>query len=1069
MPALKILHLSDMHYPGKSPEDMKIVLDALLKRLHPQTFGKPDIVIFSGDLVYQGSNTGQFSDSHKEFLDKVLAECELTNDRLFICPGNHDIDKGIVDKYDYIESGLLQTLQDRSAINSFVDDHWTLPIKPAPPPFQRLQNFYSSTWDASSASCIFTNLFVRIYRVDVGNKNVGIACFNTAWRSTGKPGNFDRGNLILGERVIDHAAKLLESSEIRLAVFHHPLLWLNSADEAAVDARLQSEFDILFCGHIHRTLPSYRATTHGDAINSQAGCLYGSRDYFNGFNFLELDDGSPAVKIAIEEYSDDRRTFVPGSRIVDGGVITYQLMDLAARKAAILPSLIRRVKPGVRKLANDQISLDKSDPVSQDIETLFVCPPLKNNLRNSSFDLNGKTETNGFEDLQGLLESVTSFAVIGRAEFGKTTLAHYIALKVSEGVCDVPRLPLMARFSSIKNGDRKLWRIVREYAAEVAEGAVSRSIVEQQPLFVIVDDVDLFDADRIALLQSCISEHSNVRWCFLVRNPAGALTNESLAEATFNNFTIVTLGELDRGAIRTLSANFMKLDRDQEENDEVYRLVMAQIQRTGLPRSGYIVSLMMWAMKNKSQGEILNEAVLLENLIDYVLGRMDYTGALRREFDFQSKSTVLQGLAFHFKNANEDQDKNSVTTFVINFLAQRGLKYDASEIVNGFIKCGILYTIGNTVSFRYRRFQEFFVAGFLRDNPSALREMQDKGLWLEYSKELDLFTARFRHESSFLDYAKSILEEMKIPEPALSREALDEYLSQGNIQELTRKQLRQMRQEPMTGEKIDALLDKTERRMVQKREAEQQLSKSTGDPTKTNTRLRFSVALEMYSEFIRNLEFADKDVKRLHLEYCLSHWETTLRGWLSTLKEAIKYAQEDLIPSLDNSEPTETVKPNAKRVPVTTLDWKQLISFIESVVKYALPSALSQIAYQNLGSEKLIDFFDAIIGDERAEPLRKLFCTFILLELSPEKAIDRLSVMVEGDQFERWFLAIVTQRLTDFYTNRPLPMKLREKFEKLVVAIELELSGKKENKNAKGLFLNQLRKRAYPNKQGSSK
>ncbi|MDA9399707.1 hypothetical protein ACM42_23610 [Bradyrhizobium sp. CCBAU 25338] len=64
---------------------------------------------------------------------------------------------------------------------------------------------------------------------------------------------------------------------------------------------------------------------------------------------------------------------------------------------------------------------------------------------------------------------------------------------------------------------------------------------------------------------------------------------------------------------------------------------MEQLQRAGLRRSGYIISLMIWAIKNKSQSEILNEAVLLQNLIDYVLGRMDYTSVLRREFDFHSK------------------------------------------------------------------------------------------------------------------------------------------------------------------------------------------------------------------------------------------------------------------------------------------------------------------------------------------------------------------------------------------------------------------------------------------------
>lgn len=1060
MVALNILHLSDIHYPGSSPADMKIVLEALICRLDEHS-RKPDIVIFSGDLAYRGSELDQFANAKTEFLDRVLEKCRLGSERLFICPGNHDIDKGIADQYHYVEAGLLQTLNDRGAINAFVDAHWDHPLKPTPQPFQRLENFYTAAWMPPTSTCIFTNLFVSIYSVQVDGKAVGIACFNTAWRSTGKPDNVDRGNLILGERVVDFAAQQLKSADLRLAVFHHPLFWLHSSDEAAVDARLQTEFDILFCGHIHRSLPTYRASTHGDAISSQAGCLYASRDYFNGFNFIQLDIDDGIARVAIEEYTDDRRAFVPCTRLVPDGSISFPLLDPITRKSAVLPALIRRAKPAVRKLANDQIALDKTDSTNQDIEALFVCPPLKSQASITHFEDNEPAEKSSLEELQELLEDPASFAVIGRSEFGKTTLAHYIAVRMSEGAGDVARLPLMARFSSLKKGDRPLWRLVREYATEIGEGTITRSVVEKEHIFVTVDDVDLFDHERISLLQSAIAAHLNIRWCLLIRNPAGTLTNEALAETTFEKFKIVTLRELDRGAIRTLSANFMQYDREQNETDEVFRMVMAQIQRTGLPRSGYIVSLMMWALKNKSQGEILNEAVLLENLIDFVLGKMDYTGALRREFDFQSKSTVLQNLAFHFKVAGEDQDKNSVLDFVIKFLAERGLKYDASEIVSGFINCGILYALGDSVAFRYRRFQEFFVAGYLRDNPAVLKQILDEKRWLEYSKELDLFTARFRHESSLLDYAQSILEEMDLPEPSLNAGDLDDYLSHGHNPDFTRSQLRKMREEPMTSEKIDALLDKTERRMVEKRESEQQVAKATGKPNRSNKHLEFSVALEMYSEFIRNLEFAERGLKKAHLENCLNYWERTLRGWLSTVKEVIEHAREDLSLQEDNALDEPKARPNAKRVPVTSEDWRKLISFVESIVKYGLPSTVSQIAYQNLGSEKLIDFIDEMIDDDKSEPLRKLLCSFILLELSPEHAIERLSVMIAADQHERWFLTIVTQRLTAFYSTRPLQKQFREKFEKLVVDIDLKLSGEKTGSAAKGLFLNELKKRAY--------
>ena len=1029
------------------------MLASLFSRLRESSSINPDLIIFSGDLVRTGSNE-EFLASKNEFLNRLAESTNVSADRIIFCPGNHDIDRDIVRKLPYIETGLLQTLQTRDEINSFIDLHWSLKIDDVPPPFKRLEKYYKAIWNENPPELTFRNLFVSIYNVSIHGRQIGIASFNTAWRCTGEPNNADRGNLVLGERVVDHAIEKLSHVDTRLAVFHHPLDWLHQADEAAVAGRLMGGFDVLFCGHIHRALPSYRMTTYGDAALSQAGCLYENRDYFNGFNNLEFDFDASKLKISIEEYSDQRRTFFPGVRIVDGGNIIYPLQSQSEREGEILPSLIRQIKPAIRKLANEQISLDKKAAGQLDIDKHFVCPPLRRQSRSIQLDPSEENEVGG-DEVDRLLHGDSSFAIIGRSEFGKTTLAHYLCVKASEGDIDRPRLPLVCRFSELKKGDNVFWRLVREYAAEVGDGKVTRSLVERDSAFIVVDDVDVFDENRVSLLQQCIADHPNVRWCLFVRTPAGSISNESVVAEKFKNFEILTLRELHRGGIRALSANYTAMDEAAPESDETFRLLMDQIERTGLPRSGYIVSLMIWAMQNKSQGEILNEAVLLQNLIDYILGRMDFTTALRKDFDFQSKSTVLQALAYHLKTTGEVQEKNEIVRFVIEFLSGKGLNYDAAEIVDGFINCGILNQVGNVVSFRYRRFQEFFIAGYLRDNSQALVDIKQGDNWLKYAKELDLYTARFRHESSMLDFAKNVIEGITVPDPSLSPAELDDYLSNGHDADFTVKQLRKMRAEPMTAKKVDSLLDKTERRMVRKREQEE--TDAGEHPTRSDDVLRFYVALEMYSEFIRNLEFADKAQKRLHLDLCLGFWEKTLRGWMSSLKEAIENINEDLDPG---GEP-KTIKINAKKRGASPGDWKKLISYVESVMKYVLPSVISELAYHNVGSEKLVDFIGEIADDPKTPDLRKVLCTFMLLELSAERAIAKMSAIVDEDGHDRWILTVMTHRLFAYYRTRPLAKNVRTKFENLLVTMEMKLSGKSSKGKLKGLFLTEVQKQAF--------
>ena len=1061
MDDLRILHLSDIHYPGKSEADIKIVLGALIARLG-LIERKPDIAIFSGDLVYRGSEKSQFVAAKKHFLDQVRLACGLDETKLFLCPGNHDINRPVVEKSGYIETGLLKTLTDRSAINEFIDNHWELPVTPAPPPFQRLQEFYEAIWSSPNSSTRLTNLFLSAHELRISGRRVGIACFNTAWRTTGLPNNVDRGNLILGERVVDHAVRILDGSDFRIAVFHHPLDWLQSSDEAAVDSRLQSEFDLLLCGHIHKTMPTYRATTHGNAVLSQAGCLYSSRDYFNGFSFIDISATQTEATIFVEEYSDDRREFDLATRVVSGGRIQYPLVEASQRKSQVLPNLLRKAKPIIKRLATDHITLDKTASGVFDIETHFVCPPMREGISSALSDhVADLSEKEGEQFLRDVLVEPRSFVVTGKSESGKTTIANFIAVKVSEGICDCLRLPLIGRFRDLQKGDRTLWRVARPYATEVGDGTINREVVENQPIMMILDDVDALDGERMEILKKCVEQSPNVRWCLLARNPlAGVAANHTL-ENVLPQFRNLTILELDRRSIRILAANYAEKDRETEDADDAFRTLMEQIQRTGLPRNGYIVSLMIWALQNKSRGEILNEAVLLQNLIDYVLGRMDYTGALRKEFDFQSKTTVLQSFAYHLKAGGAALSKNDSVHFVIDFLSQKGLRYDASEILNGFIKCGLLQEIGGEVSFRHGRFQEFFVAGYLRDNPDALKAALRGQEWLRFARELDLYTGRFRHESQFLDFAKAVLEKMDIPAPALSPVAADDYLSVGHVVDLTNRQLETMRNERMTSDKIDKLFDKTERRMDEKRTIEKTRAQADGRPTTSHKTINFYTALGMYSEFIRNLEFADKELKRTHLSLSLGYWELVLRGWLSVLKEAIPHVLQDMSTERQSS---NSVAPNTKKRGTSPEDWAKLVLTVESVFKYAMPTVVAETAYRSLGSEKLIDFFDEIIESDESASLRKLICSFILLELSPERAIDRISELVESQGVERWFLAIVTQRLHTYYSTRPLPKKVATKFEGLVADIQLKLSDKPTKKNVKGLFLTEIKKHAFKEK-----
>ena len=119
----------------------------------------------------------------------------------------------------------------------------------------------------------------------------------------------DNKNLWLGERVVDLAAQHTADAAVRLALFHHPLDWLNEQDLLSVDGRLQSCFDVLLFGHLHVARPSANITADGSVAISHGGCLYLSRDYFNGYTIITIDPITRSIKFILRTYQRRRREF----------------------------------------------------------------------------------------------------------------------------------------------------------------------------------------------------------------------------------------------------------------------------------------------------------------------------------------------------------------------------------------------------------------------------------------------------------------------------------------------------------------------------------------------------------------------------------------------------------------------------------------------------------------------------------------------------------------------------------------------------------------------------------------
>ncbi len=299
---LKIIHCSDLHLDTDKLVDCSIVIDAFKKDIAKKEEKNGfDLFLFTGDLVKKGDNENAFLVAKEKFIDESLTAAKIDKSKLCIVPGNHDVQLSKLNKYS--EDGISGNLVSRDAINQFIDD-----LKPSNESLiaPRFEYFNKHILEAKN-STTFSLHRSQIFDFPFGK--IGVAMINSAWRASGKQNDYDHGKLIVGERQIDMAANELSGSDFKIAMLHHAPDCLLPADKTSVVRALQRNFDLVLVGHSHYQDSMSLVGLTGRYIQSQTGCLYAKRDYFNGYSIIEIDFERNKLQVEMREYFDQRREF----------------------------------------------------------------------------------------------------------------------------------------------------------------------------------------------------------------------------------------------------------------------------------------------------------------------------------------------------------------------------------------------------------------------------------------------------------------------------------------------------------------------------------------------------------------------------------------------------------------------------------------------------------------------------------------------------------------------------------------------------------------------------------------
>jgi len=305
---LRWLHVSDLHFQDHKLWTRRAVLQGLLRFVREDLAGEgllPDLVFVTGDIADKGLEA-EYRQA-EEFLGELVAACGLeARQRLFLVPGNHDVDRGRIGYGRYLSDGLLRSAQGQDFDPDEIEQVLGDPLATGALA-QRLEAFYAFTARLLGPHAWSPGRPWRADPVEVeGCGVVGVLQLNSAWASG--PGDA-RGRLLLGEAQLRQALAELPAVDLRVALVHHPADWLAEGDRRGVEGVLFAPGgpDFLLRGHLHDNGGFVRSGPDGACVELAAGATYVKKGRDKGCMLVELDGASARGRVHFLGYSGKGR------------------------------------------------------------------------------------------------------------------------------------------------------------------------------------------------------------------------------------------------------------------------------------------------------------------------------------------------------------------------------------------------------------------------------------------------------------------------------------------------------------------------------------------------------------------------------------------------------------------------------------------------------------------------------------------------------------------------------------------------------------------------------------------
>jgi hypothetical protein len=212
-----------------------------------------------------------------------------------------------------------------TSVNEYIDSKEKLGVSR----IVDFKNFEKAFYDKFDGELNLTQ-FQSVFRFNYKNFSVGVNCLNSSWRCYDS--KTDKNRIILGERQITEARELINDCDIKIAIMHHPIEWLNEFEKKDIKALISKDYQILLCGHVHEGSTWSKTDIYGSIFVSIAPSNWTynfrstSRDLSIGYSIIDFDLANRQIINHFRRYSKHKETFDPNTDMgSEKGILQYPI------------------------------------------------------------------------------------------------------------------------------------------------------------------------------------------------------------------------------------------------------------------------------------------------------------------------------------------------------------------------------------------------------------------------------------------------------------------------------------------------------------------------------------------------------------------------------------------------------------------------------------------------------------------------------------------------------------------------------------------------------------------------